>query len=104
MAIFITMSVYGCKSASIINEWVEIPEHYRVVDLLQRLQIESRMPQKFGNGDSFSEFLIFVNGINVMIAPGLGTVLHDLDVCSFFLLWQVVNPANCGNVYLFTIA
>jgi len=33
MAIFITMSVYGRKSASIINKRVEIQEQYRVVVL-----------------------------------------------------------------------
>lgn len=90
MAIFITMSVYGRKGAPIINERVEIPEQYRVVDLLQRLQTESRLPQKFGNEDGFLEFLIFVNGINVMITPGLETVLTEYDRV-------VVLPALAGG-------
>lgn len=90
MAIFIALSVYGSKSASIINEKLEIPEQYRIVDLLNKLQNENKLPQKFGNGDGFSEFLVFVNGINVMIVPGLETELKDFDRV-------VVLPAIAGG-------
>ncbi len=90
MAIFIALNVYGSKSASIINRIMEIPEQYRVVDLLNKLQRENKLPQKFGKEEGFSEFLVFVNGNNVMIAPGLETVLKDSDRV-------VVLPAIAGG-------
>jgi molybdopterin converting factor small subunit len=90
MAKFITLKVYGTKAASDVNGKLEIPEQYRVVDLLTSLQKENRLPQKFGKGEGFSEYLVFVNGKNVMLEPGLETVLKDADRV-------VVLPAIAGG-------
>lgn len=90
MSISIILSIYGRKGAPIINEEVEIPKHYRIIDLLHRLEIEDRLPQKFGSGDGFSEFLIFVNGINAMVGSGLEMIFQDCDRV-------VVLPALAGG-------
>ncbi|NYB73345.1 MoaD/ThiS family protein [Sedimentibacter hydroxybenzoicus DSM 7310] len=90
MAIYISLSVYGGKFAPIINEKVKIPEQISVKDLLNMLQKENRMPQKFGKGEGFTEFLVLLNGYNVMISPGLETVLKDSDRV-------VVLPAMAGG-------
>lgn len=79
MATYILLSVYGGKFAPIIDEKVEIPEQISVKDFLNMLQKENKMPQKFGNGEGFSEFLVLLNGNNVMVSPGLETVLKGFD-------------------------
>jgi molybdopterin converting factor small subunit len=74
----ITLGVYGGKNA-IHRERFDIVDESNVYDLLTLLESEGKLPKKFGNGSGFSEFLVFVNGNNVMEHARFTTQLHDDD-------------------------
>jgi sulfur carrier protein ThiS len=74
----ITLGVYGGKS-SLHRQKYDIPDAFSVYDLLLRLESEEKMPKKFGEGANFSEFLVFVNGNNVMSSARLTTQLRQND-------------------------
>ena len=48
-----------------------------VEQLLDYLTEQDEMPQKFGDGEGYSEFFVVVNGINAMIDAGLQKPLQD---------------------------
>jgi len=74
----ITLGVYGGKNA-IHRELYDIADDSSVHDLLSVLEDEGKLPKKFGNGPGFSEFLVFVNGNNVMDHARYTTQLRDND-------------------------
>lgn len=74
----ITLGVYGGRNA-IHRERYDIADDSSVNDLLIILESEGRLPKKFGNGPGFSEFLVFVNGNNVMNHARHTTQLRDED-------------------------
>ena len=46
---------------------------------MQKLSSENKLPKKFGKEDGFSELVVFVNGCNIMVKPGIEMKLKDYD-------------------------
>jgi len=85
----ILLEVYGSKTSQ-LKLCFEIPEKCSLNDLLQQLDAADRLPKKFGKGKGFSEFLVFVNGENVMVGKRLSRILEEDDKV-------VIIPAMAGG-------
>jgi sulfur carrier protein ThiS len=56
-----------------------IPDHCSVYQMLLGLEAEGALPKKFGTGEGFSEFLVFVNGTLVPLPERTGRMFSDND-------------------------
>ena len=91
MAVGIILNVYARPcGAPIQRRPVQLPDGATVTTLLDKLTEDGDMPQKFGDGEGYSEFLVLLNGMNVMCGDDLSSVLHEGDVIA-------VMPALAGG-------
>jgi len=70
--------------------YMGIPDQCNVHDLLVRLEADKRLPKKFGKGKGFSEFIVFINGRNVMVRERVNSILEQDDNV-------VIIPAMAGG-------
>lgn len=85
----INLEVYGGIVAQ-QKQYLEIPDQCNVHALLVQLEIDKRLPKKFGKGKGFSEFIVFVNGRNVMVGERVNSLLNEDDNV-------VIIPAMAGG-------
>lgn len=87
----IILCVYGRgKFGPIQNREEHVKQGTTIRELLDQLAQKNEMPQKFGSGNGYSEFLVLVNGFSVMIGDALDAELADGDRV-------VVLPAIAGG-------
>lgn len=72
------------------KQYMEIPDQCNVHELLVRLETDERLPKKFGKGKGFSEFIVFINGRNVMARERVNSILNQDDNV-------VIIPAMAGG-------
>jgi molybdopterin converting factor small subunit len=85
----VNLEVFGGIAAQ-QRQHMEISDQCNVHDLLVLLEMEKRLPKKFGKGKGFSEFIVFVNGRNVMVGERVNSILDEDDNV-------VVIPAMAGG-------
>jgi molybdopterin converting factor small subunit len=85
----IELEVFGGNSP-IRRGPFDLPRRSTGNELLSRLEAEGDMPRKYGDGEGFSEFIVFVNGTNVMVGSLLDAELAEGDRV-------VVLPALAGG-------
>lgn len=91
MLVHIVVNVYSRPSGGPIRRRpVAVSEGTSVEQLLDMLSREGNMPVKFGEGEGYSEFLVLLNGLNVMCGDDIKSELYEGDEVS-------VMPAVAGG-------